>query len=155
MCNKNVKIINIDENIINYNKILKINISGIYGWNTTIYEYEIKNIENTYYLFVTISGIINRAIYEKKLSDDQIINIYNFINEHEIEKEIKKRTDWYGSNDFHGSIIVSINNKLYENSIHSTQEFDNNLYKILNYLNDFIQDDYYLMQYTGSLSNMF
>jgi hypothetical protein len=126
----------------NFTEIINIYVSGYYGWNTVNYIYEIKKIESKYILSIIQKGelIKGEIIYEQVLSDEKINNIYNYIVENEIELEINKATGWQGSHDFYGSIIININSKIYENEINSTQEFNNNLYKILNYLNDIIED---------------
>jgi hypothetical protein len=125
-----------------FNKIIEICVSGNYGWNMDNYLYEIKKVENKYILSVD-------KIYGKILSYDIIDNIYNYIYENEMELEIKTATGWCGDHDFYGSIFINIDNKIYENEIHSTQDYENNLYKILNFLNDLIENKYYYMPIYG------
>jgi hypothetical protein len=63
-------------------------------------------------------------IYTKILSVNEMYDIYNFIVKHEVEEE-------------------------YEYRINPDQEFENNLYAILNFLDDYIVDKDYLMPILG------
>ena len=149
LINQSVQTIN--NETIKINELLKINISGNYGWNMDNYEYEIKTIENEHSLTMTLNRIL---YYKRVLSDNEMYSIYSFINEYEIEQEIKKRSDWYGSHDFEGLINISINNKIYEIEIYSRQDFDNNLYRILNFLDSFIDENNCKMPIIGVGKNI-
>jgi hypothetical protein len=128
------------------NNFVKIYISGFYGYNMEHWEYELKTIENEHLLTLTIG---NELYYNKILSDNEYFNIYNFIKEHEMEKEIKERTDWSASHDFYGSIKINIDNKIYENEIFSTQDYENNVYKLLKILDNNIDEYNYKMPIIG------
>jgi hypothetical protein len=129
-----------------FNEKIDIYISGYYGVRGSKYEYGIKMIENKYILTVTVKSIKN--IYEKILSVDEICDIFNFIMEHEIEN-IVPETQGYAYDTFEGSIIININDKIFENVIKSNQEKRNNLYTILNFLNNYIGDKEYCMPIMG------
>ena len=136
-----------DVNSLTETKFVKIYISGNYGWNLNFYEYELKTTENEYWLTLTID---KKLCYKKILFDNEYLEIYNFINEHEMEQNIKDNISaWTESHDFRGLINININNKIYENKIYSSQDFENNMYKILNLFDSFIEEDNYKMPIIG------
>jgi hypothetical protein len=158
-----------------FHEKLEVYLSGVYvAWNKINYEYEIKNMENEHLLLVTIeSGNILKKIYKKTLSDHEMHNIFTFIKEHDIEQEteiaINRRAiphnfmdsmiieritidpdiKWVSPHDFQGSIIIKIEDKKMENIIFSSQKFGTNLYAVLNFLNDYIEDKEYFMPISG------
>jgi hypothetical protein len=140
-----------------FDKKLEINISGYYiTWSKVNYEYTIKNIENEYLLLVTIeSGGTYKILYEKTLTNDEIDRIFSFIDEHDIENMLvdsdtqSSDIKWVSPHDFRGSIIIHIDDKAFENTINSSQKFETNLYAVLNFLNDYIEDKEYFMSISG------
>jgi hypothetical protein len=138
-------------------KKLEIHISGYYiAWSKVNYEYTIKKIENEQLLSVEIeSGGTFSKLYEKTLTNDEMDRIFGFINEHDIENMLvdtnSKSSDvkWVSPHDFRGSIIIHIDDKSFENTINSSQKFETNLYAVLNFLNDHIDDKEYFMPISG------
>jgi hypothetical protein len=129
-----------------FNNKLYINIFGSYAHGVR-YDYTVKTIESKHILLV--SHGFDGEKYGRLLSDNEMNNIYNFIKEHEIENEIKKVTEWSSSGDFYGFFILNIDDKEHEYRIIDRQETENNFYTVLNYLNDYIEDNKYYMPIMG------
>jgi ferritin len=79
--------------------------------------------------------------------------IFNFIKEHDIDIEGITIDDppvkWVSPHDFRGSIIINTDDKTFKNEIYSSQKFETNLYAVLNFLNDHIEDKEYFMPIKG------
>jgi hypothetical protein len=67
---------------------------------------------------------------------------------HKIE-EIRIVGRFRAAEEFRGVFILMINEEEYEFRINPDQEFENNLYAILNFLDDYIVDKDYLMPILG------
>jgi len=151
--NNNIVVDTLDEKSL-FNKKLEIYLSGVYfAWDRGNYEYEIKTAERKHFLIINISAganYVDKRTYEKELKDNEMIYIYDFIKSHEPEQEIKDAEHrWVTAHDFKGSIIINIDNVIFENIIYSSQDFENNLYTVLNYLNSLVDDKKYIMPIRG------
>jgi hypothetical protein len=139
---------NLNNKMPKLNENLEINISGYFS-KGGYYVYEIKKIENEFLLLIISTWYKNSEIYVKKISDNEIYDIYNFIKEHEIEQEIKLIGRWRAAEEFKGSFILIINDNNYKYEIHPDQDFENNLYTVLNFLNNLIDEKEYMMPIKG------
>jgi len=141
-------IINSNIEMQKLNENFEINISGYFS-KGGYYVYQIKKIENKYLLLIISTWYKGSEIYVKIISDNKIYEIYNFIKKHEIEKEIKIVSRWRAAEEFRGSFILLIDENKFEYKINPDQDFENNLYSILNILNDLIDEKEYIMPIKG------
>jgi len=137
-----------------FDRKLEVYLSGFYfAWDRSNYEYEIKTVERKHILAISGSAgsnYVNKRTYEKELTDNEMIYIYDFIKNNEPEQKIKNaKSRWTSAHDFNGSVIINIDNLIFENIIYSDQDFENNLYMVLNFLNNLIDDEEYIMPIRG------
>ena len=139
-CNKQEKFTN----------VLEIKISWIYGYwgGRGLYEYEINSNDSNRLTIHFTNGSEpkredRRELYNKILSDNEMKCIYEFIKNFDLNKEIELNNPaWVASHSFVGTLLINIDNIVYNKEIFMGQDIKSDVYKILNYLNMFAPEEH-------------
>jgi hypothetical protein len=134
-----------------FTNILEIKLSGIYGnYGRGRYEYEINSNDSNRLTIHFTPGSApkneeRKELYNKILSDNEMKDIYEFIKNFDLNKEIELNNPaWAASHSFEGTLSINIDNTVYDKEIFMGQNTDSDVYKILKYLNMFAPEKHQL-----------
>jgi len=119
-------------------------------WISIEYKYEINSTEDGHFLLATLIGSNRINFYKKVLSDNDMYDIYNFLKDNRAELNIPNVPGrWITPHDFIGFMTINIDDEIFYNRISSSQDFESNFYKVLNFLNNLIEDSTFYMPIRG------